>query len=188
MRFLPFALVTGLLICGCQAQKMRASATTTAPRTVEVPKDPAEKLREQLRSGAVQISAARESLESAGKAAGELRKAKGASKEIKDGMHDAADLFEDASRNLGKFADEPAPLAEFRKDLKTGEARRKAAIVACNDALHGLSDAQGIIGSLSDTTPGKLQNPLEGVDGFLDEAKDAVKGALEALGGKEEKD
>jgi len=155
--------------------------------TVEVPSDPAEKLRQQLRSAATQLTAAKEALQNASKAASDVGAMTGASKDLKDGMLDVGDLVNEASGKIDMFMAEPKALAEFRNQLEAEKPKRAAAIMACNDALHGLADAQGIVGSLSASMAGKFQNPLEGVEGNLDEASDAIKGAIDALGGKVEK-
>ncbi len=182
MRLVPLAVFGCLLLAGCKGNP----ALHAAP-TVEVPSDPAEKLREQIRSASVQLSAAKESLQTAAKAAEDVAKLAGAPKELKDGMQDVEDSVNEASADIDAYMTEPKALEEFRKDLKTQEALRVKALADCNDGLLALDDAQGIAGSLSESAPGKFENPLEEVEGNLDEASDAIKGAIEALGGKVEK-
>lgn len=183
MRLVLVALIACFLL-GCKGSAPKADA----PRVeVEVPSDPVEKLREQLRSSAVQLSSAKEALQSASKAAVDVAAIAGAPKDLKDGMQDVQDMANEASGNIDAYMLEPKALAEFRKEADAEGKKRVAAIKACNEALLGLEDAQGIVDSLSENAKGKFQNPLEEVGGDLDEAADSIKGAIEALGGKVEK-
>lgn len=154
---------------------------------VEVPKDPAEKLREQIRSAAVQLNPAVDKIQEAYEAAKEIEKSPLANKEFKQALEDAISSLTDAGATLSDFTEEPPEIGEFKKDLPKYQKQKDAIISACNDAIHDLTDAMSTLDDVSPTAPPKLQNPLEGVTGAIDEALGTVRDALSGAGGKEEK-
>lgn len=181
VRFAPLCLALLVVSIGCKAGNPPRPAV---PPALETPSHPVERQREQIRSSAVQIQAGLASLNLAKGAAVKLGREKAAPKELRDGMKEVADLLAGASQGLKGLDKEPPALDQFRK--QTNRDKRIAdAANAISDSLHDIREAQGILDSLADSTPGRFQNPLEGVDGYLDEAVDAVRGALETLGGKE---
>lgn len=184
MRHALFLILACFLLTGCKGSAVKPESTHV---DVEVPSDPAEKLREQLRSASVQLSSAKEALQSASKAAADVAAIAGAPKDLKDGMQDVEDLANEASGGIDPYMAEPMALVDFRKNLEAQKKKQAATIKACNEALVGLEDSLGIVDSLSETAKGKFQNPLEEVGGNLDEASDSIRGAIEALGGKVEK-
>jgi hypothetical protein len=155
---------------------------------IETPTDPDEVLCEQLRSASVQVSPALDKIQGAHDSAKQLSNSHGIPHELGDALSDALGSLDDAGRTLTEGIPAPPDLATLKKDLKKYRDLRQSEIDACNDALHDLDDAAGSLDSASSDAPGKFQNPIEGVEGPIDEATAIVKDTLTALGGKEVQD
>jgi hypothetical protein len=145
-------------------------------------------LQEQLRSAAVQISPALDQIQAAHSAAKQLAGRRGVPNGLGLALSDVSDSLDDAGRTLTAAIGAQPDLTTVKADLPKYKKMRQAEIDACNDALHDLGDATGSLDSASQDAPGKFQNPLEGVEGPIDQATDTVKDSLTALGGKEETD
>ncbi len=174
MRLLLLAYLVALLaLVGCGAKKENDPAKPSLPEAAT----PADKLYEQLRAGVFQIDASLSSIEDA---LGEAKSAKASTDDIKQSLDDISASIDSAGEIL---AEQSATQVEKNGDVSSYDKRRAELVQMVNDALHDLRDARGIVDSLgSDTDPG----PLESVGVKIDVAMDDLRGALEALGGKEE--
>lgn len=197
MRRSSLALCAVILLAGCHADSRSdgsgSDRQAPAPNVeklkaaVETPKDPAEKLREQIRSAAVQLNPAVDKIQEAYEAAKEVQKSPYVSKEVKQALDDAISSITEAGSNLSNFTEEPPEISVVKKDLAKFQKQREAIIIACNDAIHDLTDAESTLDDVAGGASPKLQNPLEGVTGLIDEALGTVRDALSEAGGKEEK-
>lgn len=179
VRFL-LPLVVGLVaLAGCGSKPTEEAQPGPAKPPVEETKTPAELLHEQLRSGSFQLTAALDSIEAALKEA----KAHPATGELKNSLKEIADDIDSAGTDLTEENDDPPTKEQVAADMASFEAKRKKLCDMINDSLHDLIDARGIVDSFAEE--GKT-GPLENVGLKIDVAIDDLKGALEALGGKEE--
>jgi hypothetical protein len=101
---------------------------------------------------------------------------KGASKDLAETLIDLEKDLDDAGVNLGDFAKpsavkDNAGLQKWRTDAKTGGA----------DALHDLHDAQETLDDAPDGLTQKQSDGLDAVDDDVQDAIDAVDGAMKAL-------
>lgn len=174
MRRLVSALAVLAVLVGCGDK-----ASSQSSIVVEPPKNlpPAEKLYEQLRSGLFQIDAGVASIEAALQ---EAKTSDASTADLKQSLEDIQASIDSAGDILSEEAVEPA-----KKDdaIPKAEERRKKLIDLTNDALHDLRDARGIVDSLAGEND---EGPLEPVGLKIDTAMTDLRGALEALGGKEE--
>lgn len=138
---------------------------------------PSEQAFEGLRSGQFQIEAALDSIEEALNAA---RAKSSDSIEIKQSLEEIATSIDSAGNNL---AEEAAVQPNKGEPVSKVAARKKLLSDLVNDSLHDLRDARGIVDSLAE---GNEAGPLEDIGVLIDVALDDLRGALEALGGKEE--
>lgn len=130
---------------------------------------------DRYRRAVYQLKIASDSLAAARTAAESLKSKSGAPLSVRDGMADALDLIDDAGSSIGDYLEIPD---------KIDAGKVKKAIDACNDALQDADDIGGIVSDLSQSAPGAFQNPLEAVEGPIDQTSDALREALAALGGK----
>ncbi|MBC8066256.1 MAG: hypothetical protein H7Y17_15600 [Chlorobia bacterium] len=170
MRAVLFLCVVGIVaISGCGDKRANVANVPDAPT-------PAGEIYEQLRSGVFQINAGLDSIEAA---LGEAKKASPSTSAVKESLADIQASIDSAGDGLGEeAAEEP----QKGTDLPTLDARRKKLIDLVNDSLHDLRDARGIVNSLAGESG---QGPLDAIGIKIDVAMDDLKGALEALGGKE---
>lgn len=175
MRFVLLCCLIGaffLLGCGDKKQGTPEGGTTLPENAT-----PADKLYEQLRGGIFQIDASLGSIEDALKEAKEFS---ASGEDIRQSLEDIQASIDSAGEIL---AEEAAVQPEKNGDVSTYDKRRVKLTELVNDALHDLRDARGIVDSLGgEDEPG----PLESVGVKIDVAMDDLRGALEALGGKEE--
>ena len=174
MRLVLLSCLLGVLaLLGCGDKKQAPSGTTTLPENAT----PADKLYEQLRGGIFQIDASLGSIEDA------LKEAKATSpstEDIRQSLEDIQASIDSAGEIL---AEEAAVQPEKNGDVSSYDKRRAKLVELVNDALHDLRDARGIVDSLAGEDD---LGPLEPVGVKIDVAMDDLRGALEALGGKEE--
>lgn len=198
MRRFCLAVIAVFFATGCNKQSPNpdAPASVDLPAKAtggeskgapDIPSDPAERLHEQIRSATVQLNPAVDKIQEAYEAAKEIEKSPLASKELKQALEDAISSLTDAGSILANFTEEPPDLATIKKDLPKYQKQRDAIVIGCNDAIHDLSDAMSTLDDVSPGASPKLQNPLEGVTGSIDEALGTVRDALTGAGGKEEK-
>ena len=196
-RLFPAALAV-LLLTGCgnsSAADKDSLATSKGPKGASAanakadaePTDPTEKLHEQIRSAAFQLNPAVDKIQEAYEAAREIEKSPQITKELKQALEDAISSMTDAGSALADYTEAPPEIEVFKKDLPKNQKLREGIITSCNDAIHDLQDAEETLDDISHNAPGKLQNPIEGVTGALDEALGTVRDALSSAGGKEEK-
>lgn len=166
-------LLLPLALFGCS----KAPASTPGPTPTVETKSPEEKLHEQLSSGNFQLMAGLDSIEAALK---EAKAAKVTDAAQKQSLADIQDAIDSAGSGLAEEDEDPPTKEQVAKDMKGFEAKRAKLCDLINDSLHDLRDARGIVDS--------LDGPLENVGIKIDAALDDLRGALEALGGKEELD
>jgi len=179
VRFLLPSVVGLVALAGCGSKTATASQPGPSKPTVVATKAPEDVLYEQLRSGSFQLSAALDSIEAA------LKEAEGtqATAELKNSLTEIKDDIDSSGTDLAEENDDPPAKEQVAKDMASFEAKRKKLCDTINDSLHDLNDARGIVDSLAEE--GK-EGPLEKIGQKIDIAIDDLKGALEALGGKEE--
>ena len=176
LRFLLPLLVVAIASLGCNS-----SAPQTPARLEPVkPSGTHADLYDKLHSGHFQIDAALDSIEEALK---EARATKPTSADVKQSLDDIMDSIDSAGNALGDEVGEEPHRDQVEKDLAKSEARRVNLCALVNDSLHDLRDARGIVDSLADSNGA---GPLEPVGLKIDVAMEDLRGALEALGGKEE--
>lgn len=171
-----FVLVAAI---GCGQKSATNSVNQNSkPPAVET-KSPEDQLYEQLHSGVFQLEAALDSIEES------LKEAKGtkATGNAKGSLTDIVNDIDSAGSSLAEEVDDAPAKEAVAADMKSFEAKRKKLCDLVNDSLHDLRDARGIVDSLAED--GK-DSPLENVGAKIDVAIDDLKGALDALGGKDE--
>lgn len=174
MRLVLLSCLLGVLaLLGCGDKKQGPSGTTTLPENAT----PADKLYEQLRGGIFQIDASLGSIEDA------LKEAKASSQSTEDIRQSLEDIQASIDSAGEILAEEAAVQPEKNGDVSSYDKRRAKLVELVNDALHDLRDARGIVDSLGGEDD---LGPLEPVGVKIDVAMDDLRGALEALGGKEE--
>lgn len=118
-----------------------------------------------------------DSIEEAVKAA---REKQTTSLEVKELITEIVEYLDSAGEALAEeAADEP----KKTETLEQLGKRKKQLVDLVNDSLHDLREGRGIVDSLA--TEEEL-GPLEDIGILIDVAMDDLRGALEALGGKEE--
>jgi hypothetical protein len=176
LRFLlPFlAVAVAAFGCNSSTPPPHAKADSDKPATKHAD------LYDKLHSGHFQIDAALDSIEDALK---EARATKPKSADVKQSLDDIMDSIDSAGNALGDEVGEEPHRDQVEKDLAKSEARRVNLCALVNDSLHDLRDARGIVDSLADSNG---VGPLEPIGVKIDVAMEDLRGALEALGGKEE--
>jgi len=168
----------GVALTGC-GHKPEAAPQTQTPPPVAEKKSPEEQLYDQLHSGTFQLEAGMDSIADALKASKEAK----ASGDVKKSLDDIQNDIDSAGSSLAEEVDDAPDKAAVAKDMKTFDAKRQKLCDLVNDSLHDLRDARGIVDSLAED--GK-DSPLESIGQKIDVAIDDLKGALDALGGKDE--
>lgn len=185
---LPLVFICLVPTPGCQSAQSRsdaptASAGSTASSAAEVDsRTPTERLAEQLRSSTFQLDTALSSIEQALALAHPLSKT-GDSVQ-KEGLQVVVDLIESAGATLSELPTEAPAVELVGQATPKYEAVRQKNLEECLDAHHELLDAQGQLdGIVEDDKDPKSVASLEEVGAALDDAIDAVEGAIQALGG-----
>lgn len=171
MRLVLFTCLLALALCGCSRGD---AATAQNPPELSANPTPYEKGR----SGLFQINAALDSIEVA------LAEAKAMPTYNIDQRESLAEVQEYLDSAGAGLAEESAMPIDRAAQPAQLEVRRKKLVEIANDSLHDLREARGIVDSLAegDTATG----PLEPIGLKIDVAMDDLRGALEALGGREE--
>ncbi|MBS1716514.1 MAG: hypothetical protein JSS72_02135 [Armatimonadetes bacterium] len=187
-RFLPFLF---LVLVGCNSHPQEPSATSAPPAgsqpAASSGKTDLATPYEALRSSNLQFSQAMDAIEEAMKEAKDLG-AKASKKEIKQAFSDAVDQMDSSAASIEDYDVDPPTEEEFKKTAATWDTARKKRCDDCNDALTDAREAMGMLDDLASSLPPSMQNPLEDVTGHLEEAIEALKGALATLGGVDEGD
>ncbi len=174
------SLLAVSLVSGCQkSSKEDPSGEQT---TVEKPKDPEERLYEQVRSGAFQLTTALDSVQKAMQQSRTL--ADSSSGELKEAMLDVADHLDAAGSSITDYTTAPVKLEEFRKNFSENDDKRLKAIEVSNTALMDTSEADGIVESLLQNDKFKAQAELRTLSNVIGAALDALEGAIKVMGGK----
>jgi hypothetical protein len=171
---------SGVLLGGCNRGAAQSAAE---PATVpEKAKDPEEKLYEQMRSGAFQLSSALEALQKAVVDARTLGDS--SSGELKDALADIADHLDSSGASIADFTGQPPALEEFRKNFAENDDKRLKAIDKANTALMDANEADGILQSVLEKPEFKTKPELKKISDELGACLESLEGAIKALGGK----
>jgi len=170
MRLVLFGCLLALSVWGCSRGD---AATAQKPPELSANPTPYEKAR----SGLFQISAALDSIEVA---LAEAKAMPTSSIDQRTSLAEVQDYLDSAGAGL---AEESAALVDKTAEHAQLEIRRKKLIEIANDSLHDLREARGIVDSLAE---GDSPGPLEPIGLKIDVAMDDLRGALEAMGGREE--
>lgn len=157
-------------------QKEAKPSEDTLPSDAQEPKDAAGKLREQMRSGSVQIDGVLSTLADAKDALD--KQIPGLKAEVKDGADEAAASLDAAGASLAELTGESPTVEEIRKDLAKAEKIRKASADNAAEALIDLRSAANILTGLAEDNA-KLKEAAGLAATAVAELEDAIK----ALGG-----
>jgi hypothetical protein len=157
---------------------------STEPKTRPDRKDapdpnapPADRLAEQLRSGAVQMEAALGSIEEAMKEAEKLKGTLPA--DLEDGLKEILDNINEAGEAVGDAAGDAPTLADIKRDFSGSDEDRLKRITAGNDARVALIGAANTADSM-----GEVNATLKPLAELLKVAAEDVEDAIFALGGQ----
>lgn len=173
-----FSLLLGAVACGPKSQE---SAIDPGPTVNTKPKDPAEKVYEQFRSGAFQYGSIVDTLgEAIAKAVEAKQSASGAAK---DALDEVLSILDSAGAALEDFQEAPPAEKEFKDNFAKYDDIRLKAIDAGNDALHLLREAKSVFAAYKSDTKNDLNTTTEGL---VDLAESDLKEAITAWGGTPE--
>ena len=178
---------SALLLClvclvGC-SKPATTQSVSTAPAKAEVPKDPVQRLYEQMRSASYQIGASLDAIEEIRKTAKEMAAQQaGLTKEALTAVGVKVDA---AGKLLAEFGSEPPALEQFKSDFAAQDERKLETIDAANEALDDLLDAQDVVGDLLDShPPDPAGSQLDETDSSLETAVQAIQDAIKTMGGR----
>ena len=143
------------------------------------PEDPDIALADQLRQGAVQMSLASDTVQSALIEARSV--AKSLSGELKLAAQDVIDLLDDAGESVAEGSADPPSEADIKKDFAASDDERKKRIEFGNDAFRSLETALGTLEGLESQLIG-----LATLKDTVTLAMEDLADAIEAYGGKVE--
>ncbi len=180
-------LWVAIVVAGCGsstkvAQADVATQPTPAP-TASLPADANEAVREQLRSGLFQLSAALDSIQEALKQAKEIQK--GSKGRLKEAMSEVVDRIDSCGSTLADHNSDPPTVDDVKKDFAKFDDQRLKTVDDVNDTLSELKEIKGMVGGLTGDTP-ELEDKLTRLAALVDQAMEDASGTLLALGGKEQ--
>jgi hypothetical protein len=178
-------IVVTLSLAGCHRGGAPASrgVSRSAPPAVI---DPVKHLYEQMRTGAYQLSAGQDSLQTATELSEKLAKVAGGT--ASHGFAALLSKLNAAGEELGDYTDDPPAFDEFKKDVSAEDDQRLNAIQAANEALGEIADGQDIVENLLAGAPAEDKPEVLKVQDQLDDTVDAVETAIADLGGKVDDD
>jgi hypothetical protein len=164
-----------LLLCGCRGSSPTPTSATAPPA------DPDAALHEQIRSGAIQLTAALDTIHEALDTTKKLKsKAAGV---LKVALSDIEEYVDSAGNGIAEFAVEPQTLESVKKDFKMADDARLKAISTANDCRQDLLDALDIADEAATNGPKDARSEMNKLADLLDTAATDVEDAIKALGG-----
>ncbi len=183
--FLAASVAIALLVTGgCVVQSKLSVGGGDPGSSPEKAKSPEERLYEQVRSGAFQLTSALESLQ---KAMTHARTLSESSKgDLKEAMLDVVDHMDAAGAVFAEYASAPEKLEEFKKAFAEHDNKRLKAIEAANSGLTDTDEADGILDSLLERAEFKDNKGLLDLSTELGVVIDSLESAIKEMGGKVE--
>jgi len=134
-----------------------------------------------VRAGAAQMSGA---IDSIAEALEQAKKCQGAATgDLIQAFDEVVDRIDGVGGALADFAVDPAPRADFEKNVAAEDEPRLAAIQAGNDGIHELKEAAGIAESVIETVPSAQAEDVKKLVALVDLAVQDVSDAITAFGG-----
>lgn len=176
------ALLVAFALLGCQAGGQAEKGSEPVNKPVE--ETPAEKLHGQLSSGSYQLGAVLELLEQLHDGIQPLLEQPAS----RDALKDMADIVDQVGRSLDEAHQDPPLSSAIEGEFAGYDEQRLASITACNDALHDINEAQGILMSLQGDLPESLKTKADELNTLFTATIDGLIAAVEAYGGQVEND
>jgi post-segregation antitoxin (ccd killing protein) len=173
--------------CGAKSNAAPADASPPSARKDTAPSPSAEdRLYEQLRSGAFQMSAAAASAEETLVAAREAARRLSKNSEEREGMLDVVDFVDSAGAAIAEHVEDPPARERVAAEFGAFDEKRLKAVAAGNEALRDLREALGVLEGLASGEDAKVAQLALEVKSLLAVALDDLWGAVEAYGGEPE--
>ena len=176
------ALLVAFALLGCQSGAQSAKGSEPVEKQAE--ETPAEKLQGQLSSGSYQLGAVLELLEQLHDGIQPLLE----QPTSRDALKEMADIVDQVGRTLDEAHIEPPLTSVIEGDFASYDEQRLASITACNDALHDINEAQGILTSLQSDLPDHLKAKADELNNLFTATIDGLIASVEAYGGQVEND
>lgn len=175
VRLLAPLVLACVLLSGCSAPPKPAAGAALSGAT------PRSSLYDQVRSGSLQMGQAQDVLSEAYQLAKSLPKMSG---ESKDAILETVDAV---GRDASKYAEDPPPREEFDKNPQRRRKELQSAIIFARDSIKDLNDLRGEIFSMQGQARAQaLKDRLAKLDALIEQAIEALFGAIKAYAGTED--
>jgi len=174
-----FAVALLCFAFGCS--KPTTVVSPQPPKTPTTSASPNRALFEQVRAGRYQFSLSADELANAYTTVRTLEKLfKG---DDLTSVRDAAELIDGAGHRVVDLAEDPPTLQDVDKNPKAFKEWRERAINDANDSIFEIRQAESVLLGMADFAKGENRSALIRVHQVVDEARDGLEVAIDAMDG-----